>query len=226
MYFTNFPITNYLLTPATKNKGAEYVALLDITRNVRFKREVLDNIVLYDFYTMTDTDTIEIVSEELYETPYYHWILMLLNDRYDYIKDLPMPAIAFEDYIEKKYPTEYIENEYGYLNGARGLVVDLQDESGKSIDLDATIPINNTPTPVISASKYDDKLKTNVKLLYNKTTGFMIDKDAVVNYGAIPAIKSVTAYDQEEKSNEEKRRIKIISKEILAAVLRNFRELM
>ena len=226
MYFANFPVTRYQLTLPTKGKPAEYVPLVDITRNVRFKKEVLDNIVLYDFYTMSDDDTVELVSEKLYNTPYYQWVLMLLNDRFDYIKDLPLPSRAFQEYINQKYPEQYIFDTYKQLNGAQGLLVELQDDSKKSVEIDATVLVNNTPMSVISVTEYDSTLDTNVKKFINKNTGVYIDDTSKINFGAIPSIRTVSAYEKEDNLNERKRRIKVISRDLLSTVLKNFRELM
>jgi hypothetical protein len=102
-YFANFPRTLYQVSGASSGKSAEYVTLTDITRNVRFKREVLDQISLYDEMIIRDDHTFERISEELYGSPYYHWVVMLLNDRYDYVNDFPLSSRSFEEYIEREF---------------------------------------------------------------------------------------------------------------------------
>lgn len=225
MYFNSFPNTRYLVSPATRGKQAEYATLVDITRNVRFKKEVLDNIAVYDYFTMSDDDTIEHVSENLYGSPYYHWVLMLLNDRYDYVRDLPMPSRAFEHYIEQKYPKEYIETEYGQFEGARGLIVDLKDANGNSIDFVEQMNVNGSLQTVSSVSKYDPVIGTDVKVFYGQD-GTPLPTNANIDFGGVPHIERVFAYDAETASNESKRRIKVISEAILSTVLRNFKDLM
>jgi hypothetical protein len=50
-----------------------------------------------------DGDTPEIISEKLYGIPDYHWILMLLNQRYDYVNDFPLSIRELEIMIANKY---------------------------------------------------------------------------------------------------------------------------
>lgn len=239
-YFSNFPKTLFLLKPASYQQPAEYVAITDITRNVRFKREILDNIVLYDTYNIKEGDTPEIVSEKLYDTPYYHWIIMLLNDRYDYVNDFPMPQYVFDRYIEKKYNQvqhenePYLESVYG--TDAKGLLVDIVRD-GNSVDISGNIVLVNKQTqesitkPIKSVWYNDPILGMPVKrFLYTDAPvndSYVVDlKTWRVNFGAIPDEKPVYAFDKELDANLKKAQIKVISKELLQVVLTNFKDLM
>ena len=231
MYFTNFPNTYYQISPPSRNKAPVYVNLIDITTNVRFKKEILDNIVAYDYYLMRESDTIEIVSEKLYGSPYYHWLLMLFNDRYDYLNDFAMSGSVFEEYIKKKYPSDYLESEYG--TNPRGLIVDIVNEDGISVDIDGTVNIRHNSTgtvtqvPIISSTKYDETLGLETKRFINTSTNQYVDViNYTIDFGAIPAASPVMAYDKEYEENESKRKLKVISKKLLPIVLDNFRNVL
>ena len=84
MYFANFPKIVY---DFDLSNGTDYKVVTDITRNVRVRKQILENIALYDFYDIAEGETPEIVSEKIYGTPYYHWVIMLVNQRYDYVND-------------------------------------------------------------------------------------------------------------------------------------------
>lgn len=119
MYFKNFPRLYYPFYV----KGEDTFALVkDITINVRFVKEFLSNITLYDYYDIKDGETPEILSERFYDTPMYHWIIMLVNERYDYINDFPLPYPELQRYVEDKYGAENIYNTHHYEN-AQGYVV-------------------------------------------------------------------------------------------------------
>lgn len=239
-YFSNFPKTLFLLTPASYKTPAEYVSITDITRNVRFKKEVLDNIVLYDTYNIKEGDTPEIVSEKLYGSPYYHWVLMLLNDRYDYVNDFPMPQYVFDAYIEKKYDSvevegnNYLETTYGTTS--RGLLVDILVD-GKSADIEGEMVLTNKSTqatvtkPLKSIWSYDEVLGMDVKkFVYTDAQvegSFYVDPLVwSINYGAIPNATPVYAFNKELEANFEKSQIKVISRSLLELVLSNFKDLM
>jgi len=174
-YFSRFPTTKFLITAAKAGQAEQYVSLTDITKNVRFKRNIIDNITLYDFYLLSDRETLENVSESIYGSPYYHWVLMLLNNIYDYRTDLPLDAFSFNEYIVDKY---------GDLATAQSTIS-----------------------------------------FYKDSRGFVVEQDNENFEGEIDATP-VYAYDHELEINEAKRKIKVISPNLLSVVLENFRELM
>lgn len=231
MYFSNFPVTLYQLYPARNGKPAEYVAMTDITRNVRFKKEIIDNIVLYDYYYIGETDSIEIVSEKLYNSPYYHWVLMLLNDRYDYVNDLPRQGNAFEEYVYTEYNKTYLEDTYDLT--PESLIIDIKNSNGVSVELDGTYQVVNRSTnatqsiPLVSVTSFEPVIKKHIKKFYNKTSGAEIDLlTQRIDFGAIPTLTPTTAYSFEFVKNEDKRKIKIITAELLQTVMANFADLL
>jgi hypothetical protein len=103
MYFKKFPKITY---DFIINGEKEYRNVKDISRNVRFRLELLNNITLYDEYDIVDGETPEIIAEKIYGNAEYHWIVMLANQRFDYRKDFPLTQISLDSYIEDKYGDE------------------------------------------------------------------------------------------------------------------------
>lgn len=93
----------------------------DITLSIRPLKEVLSNVTLYDTYAIQDGDTPEIISELLYGTPYYHWIIMLVNEKYDYLNDFPLDNKRLQEYVTAKYG-EGNEHAQHYLFGRKHYV--------------------------------------------------------------------------------------------------------
>lgn len=105
MYFDHFPL---VLHEYYTSKGESVLALMrDITLNVRVRKEVLQNITLYETYLLRDGETAEVVAEKVYGSPAYNWVVMILNEKYDYATDFPMDQKTLDDYITKKYTEEY-----------------------------------------------------------------------------------------------------------------------
>lgn len=176
MYFSNFPQTLYQVNPPRPGEREEFVTLTDITKNVRFKKEILSNITLYDWYLIKEGDSIETTSEKLYGSPHYHWVLMLLNDMYDYRNDFPLESFQFDKYIIEKY---------GSIQTAKSTIS-----------------------------------------FYRNELGYVVDSDNVNPITGLSDAEAVYAYDHELAVNDQKRRIKIISPEMLAVVLDNFRRIL
>jgi len=163
MYFKDFPSFIYQFKVGNTNKTS---LVKDITRNIRFRRDVLANITVYDEYDIVDGETPEIIAEKLYGDAQYHWIIMLANDRYDYIEDFPLAEYQLVRVIAAKYPGT--ENNIHHYVDANGFVVN-----------------SNAP-------------------------------------GAV----SVSNADDERNKNESKRRIKIISKNIINTILKDYKDLI
>ena len=163
MYFKEFPKFQYDFAYGTDTKVS---VVQDITRNIRFRRDVLANVTLYDEYDIIDGETPEIIAEKIYGNAQYHWIIMLANDRHDYISDFPLPEYTLEKYIVDKYGAQRYATHH-----------------------------------------------------YENADGFVVNSDAV---GAV----SVSNDDYERLLNESKRRIKIISPELLSIILKQYEELM
>ena len=150
MYFKQIPKIAYLLNPADAQLTNNYVVMTDITKNVRFKKEVIDNIVLYDYYHLKDGETMEQLSERLYGTPHNHWVLMLLNDKYDWRSDMPLNTLEFEEYIITKY---------GSVQNAMTTIAFYRNDAGQSVS-------QTTP----SLSSFQEDPMHPGKLSYTGTT--------------------------------------------------------
>ncbi len=100
MYFSKFQdiLYDFKIKDTVQNR-----AVKDITTNVRLKTKILADLTLYDFYDMKEGETPEIVAQRFYGNPELHWIIMLSNERYDYIDDFPMGAHQLEKHINSKY---------------------------------------------------------------------------------------------------------------------------
>ena len=163
MYFKEFPKFQYDFAYGNDTKVS---VVQDITRNIRFRRDVLANVTLYDEYDIVDGETPEIIAEKIYGNPEYHWVIMLANERHDYITDFPLPEYVLEKYIVDKY----------------------------------------------GGTRYSIHHYENVK-------GFVVNSDAT---GAT----SVSNDAYERDLNEAKRRIKIISPDLLSVILKQYEDLM
>lgn len=166
MYFSEFPKVLYTYGFDADGNALNTI-VSDITRNVRVRAEILSNITLYDEYDMREGETPEIVAEKVYGDSRYHWVIMLVNERFDYVKDFP---------LSYKTLLKYVEDTYG------------------------------------AGNEYDTHH-------YENQNGFVVDYD-------YPAAYPVSNLEYEERVNESKRRIKIISPDLLANILKQFKDII
>jgi hypothetical protein len=64
--------------------------MIDITKNVRFLKDILDSITLYEEYSIEDGDTPEIIAHKIYGNVSLHWLIMLANLKFNLWNDFPL----------------------------------------------------------------------------------------------------------------------------------------
>ena len=162
--YTTIPTVTISTPYTSQDTQTKAIILTDITRNIRFRRDVLANITVYDYYDIVEGETPEIVAEKIYGNPMYHWIIMLVNECYDYLGDWPLTQANLDQYAIDKYGDTV--NDIHHYENANGVIV--------SYDYPLATPITNA------------------------------------NY--------------EAEVNESKRRIKIISKDLISTILKNYKD--
>ena len=114
-YFTDFkPI---IVDFSQFGEDPQRYLISDIVTNVRIQSQLLSNLFYYDEYDIREGETPEILSEIFYGTPTLHWLIMLTNDRYDYLNDFPMNQTTLEQYISEKYTNIYDIHHYESSDG-------------------------------------------------------------------------------------------------------------
>ena len=116
MYFKDFPNFLYDFKYGDTLKTS---IVTDITRNVRVRKEILANVTLYDEYDIEDGETPELIAEKIYGDAKYHWVVMLANDRIDYLSDFPLEEYRLAKAIQDKYTNingiHHYENADGFV---------------------------------------------------------------------------------------------------------------
>lgn len=115
MYFKKFPSIYYTL----REKNVDVFRILtDITANVRIRKEALSNITLWESYDIREGETPEIIAEKFYNDANLHWVIMLVNERYNVYNDFPLSWSELNALINKKYANPNAIKEYrkdGYV---------------------------------------------------------------------------------------------------------------
>ena len=99
-YFRNIPKIKYDIFGTEPNT---YTDVTNITKRLRFKPKVIEDITEYYTYRVKDGDRPDIISYQKYGTVGYAYLLMLINDIQDPLFDWPLSTQQFEQYIANKY---------------------------------------------------------------------------------------------------------------------------
>ena len=120
-FFNFFPKTLY--TPDTKSSGLDTVT--NIIARFGFESSLKENSSAFYKYDIRDGDTPEIISEKFYGSPLYHWVVMIANQKYDYINDFPLAIPELEQHIRDKYGDENVYATHHYEKD--GMIVSTYD---------------------------------------------------------------------------------------------------
>lgn len=263
MYFKDFPKFLYDFNYGDNKTKTSLVR--DITRNIRFRRDVLANITLYEEYDIIDGETPEIIAEKFYGTPEYHWVVMLANERFDYTSEFPLMEPELERHIKTYYNENALYDSWSILaatnprGGSYSIVVPMKEGqlydpdyytarvtfflSGKTTTKSFTYTFD---TLAANERVYDE---ANRRFIYHLPHGEVLSGDVSgalrvrtegqeynpvywinekglrVNRGT-PGAVEISGVQHHRRENDRKRRIKLISPDLLATVLRNYKELL
>lgn len=249
MYFSEFPKIYYDFP--TPDGSTVLQVLTDITTNVRVRKKALENITLYDEYDILDGETPEIIAEKIYGNPELHWVIMLINQRYDYLKDFPMSNLELELNSIEYYGADNLNNVHHYEKD--GIITEAKAIMKFPSSVLPFLKVNdyvvNIPVANCRIDSIDVVNKTaNVLVDYGKFTagefvslrGIRTDEETgIVTYSTvinftIPTdgfivngnYETITNAMYESRLNESKRRIKLISKRLVDQFVNEFKALV
>jgi hypothetical protein len=243
MYFKQFPKFLYDFNA----DGTNFTNIVrDITKNVRFRKEVLENVTLYDEYDIVDGETPEIIAEKIYGNPEYHWIIMLANQRYDWLNDFPVEETTLVRCIECTFNPDFTITSWSYsgttitatlenhglqvspttqvkftgatatTNAPNGTWYNITSVTADTFTFTANdIPTGDAGGTVTVSTQGKEKYIAH----YLDEDGFKVDSDH-------PGAVGVTCEQMARDENEAKRRIKLISREAIDTIVKNFRDLI
>ena len=235
MYFKDIPQVYY---DFDINGTRQLKVMKDITHNVRFRKEVLANVTLYDSYDIRDGETPEIIAEKIYGNPNYHWVIMLANEKYDYLNDFPLSTYYLEQHLRQKYGNAFSFVIASNISNTTSIVV------SSTANLKVGYAFIYTPTgSSTSVTTYITSIPSSTRFIVKDSvsslaTGSVVNVDPVYathhyvdNNGFIVDSSNVNAtsvsnYQYEDDLNESKRRIKIIAPELLNTILKNYKDLI
>lgn len=248
MYFENFP--RFLYDFRISDDTDKLIAVTDITANVRFKAEFIKNISVYETYKMADGETIEMVSEKIYGTPDYHWVLMLLNERYDYVNDFALSSKNFDKFVKRKYgnrvdDTKHFIDENANVTNANGIITIQNSIEALKVgsivrrktsigDYTARVEQINSTSKQLTVMFTNGIIRTGDTIsAYNYYTDQigenqeqLLGSTKVLSVTVPSKYTMITNYEYEMALNESKRIIKIVPQAYMVQLLNEFESLV
>ena len=142
----------------------------DIMSRVRIRANMKKEIVMLDPYYVKENETPEIVSDKHHCSPFYHWVVMLLNDISDVNHDWVKSTRQLQRYLQDKYTEAQLVETHHY---------EMSQTSG---DTTVKIEVENSTYPSASAvTNYEyevalNESKRKIDLLRNDYLTFFVDE--------------------------------------------------
>lgn len=111
MLFDSFPTTFFKLSD-TNN-----IVVTDFIRAIKIDPSLKDNPIFFTTYEARDGDTPEIISHKFYKTTQYHWVIMVINEKFDPWRDFPQSDEVIVAYSSEKYNDINATHHYEDANG-------------------------------------------------------------------------------------------------------------
>jgi hypothetical protein len=177
----------------------------DITRKVQLKGIYTTNADAYLPYTVENNDKPEDIAHYYYGSVDYTWLVCLCNNVIDPYNDWVLSGQNFENMLMKKY----------------------QKESGRVGYEIVTWCMNTTITANVRYYFKDDLFYSNDTIIAKfRTNTSVAHTVGVMNAARAAGYKPMRVYDEEYETNERKRSIILLNKNLLSAASEEFKRLM
>ena len=142
----------------------------NIMSRVRVRANMKKEIVMLDPYNVKENETPEIVADKHHGSPYYHWVVMLLNDISDVNHDWVKSTRQLQKYLLTKYTETQLNEAHHY---------EISQTSG---DITTKIEVENSTYPsasIVTNYEYEVALndsKREIDLLRNDYLTFFVEE--------------------------------------------------
>ena len=164
-YFNNF--STMLYDP--KGDGSAKLCT-NILRRVRVRANMKKEIVMLVPYDVKENETPEIVADKHHGSPYYHWVVMLLNEVSDVNHDWVKSTRQMQKYLLSKYTETQLTETHHYeipqTSGDTTIMIEVENSTYPS----ATIVTNYEYEVALNESK------RKIDLLRNNYLGIFVDE--------------------------------------------------
>lgn len=128
MYFSKLPYGVFNI------QGTQFLLTNILTRIIPSK-SLKENLTLYEEYMVKDGETPEMVSNNFYDNPEYHWVILLVNDITHVWDQWVLPYNILTDYVISKYGEDNIYDIHHYYD-ENNYIVNQADSVGSVTNLD------------------------------------------------------------------------------------------
>ena len=211
-FFNYYPKTFY--SSNANSTGTDTVT--NIITRFSFEDKLKQNSAAFYKYVIKDSDTPENIADKYYGDSERHWIVLLFNDIIDPQFDWPLNQPSFIEYVGNKYTA----------NGAANTTVQTGLEWAQDVN-----NVHSYYKVITRASTNGDQIQEKVQVDANtyanigtSSTSYTLQDGTSITETISTETKTYYTYENEE--NEAKREIKLLKKDFVADVEKEFKRVI
>lgn len=212
-FFNYFPKTLYF----SSRDQVSLDSVTNLTFKFNFNDTFKENSVVYYDYVISEGETPEILADKFYNSSERHWIILMLNDIVNPLLDWPMSYSNLNKYINSKYSTnKYADTANTSVSGLSWAESNIKEYFVKEVKTILKTKEYSEKTIIITPQDYAN---TSPIITSNYTLGDTTQIELKKTRG------TKTYYDYEHENNENKRTIKLLKKEFVPLLEKEFKNL-
>jgi hypothetical protein len=211
-FFNYYPKTFY----TSNNNTTGVDAVTNIIARFGFESKLKENSLAFYPYQIQDGDTPEIIADKYYDNPERHWIVLLFNDIIDPQFDWPLNQNSIIEYIDKKYAANGAANTPAQSGIAWAL-----SENNVQAYFKVITTTGNDGTITTEKLQVDRNTYANIS---STTTSYTTQANEIVTIAVSKETRSYYTYEVDE--NETKREIKLLKKDFISDVEKEFKRVI
>ena len=154
-YFNYFPKMYY---DAAGNNNPQLVT--NILKRVKIRDGLKNDVTLFDKYQVHAGETPELVSQRLYESVDYYWVILLINNIKDRYYEWPLSEQAFEEFVKGKYTNPFATRHFE--------ITQTSGPTSSGVENSHLIEVNSTTPGAAAVSFYEHERRRQDKLMLIK----------------------------------------------------------
>tara|TARA_B100001989_G_scaffold251805_1_gene231925 strand:- start:22 stop:705 length:684 start_codon:yes stop_codon:yes gene_type:complete len=202
-YFRRLPNLDYPSLLKTRKSNLDFVQTKNLFRRAKVREDLFANFMQFDKYKIIGDERPDNVSEKVYGTNNFDWVVLMANNIIDVYNEWPLTQQQLNRYLNDKYtPQELVSIhhhetvEFRDRNNQVILPAGLIVDENWSMEYFSGGQIRSTDTP--------------------SSTSNMSEKP----------VKSVTFLEFETRLNEDKRNINVLKPDLIGLFLKDFDRVM
>ena len=215
-YFKHFPDIFYQSPLSHKNSSGDYVMIKNIFRRTKLKDYLAGNVSLFNKYIIEDGERPDTISESLYGSSQFDFIVVLVAGITNINQQWPVPDYQIYDITLDKYGSEAAMNDLHHYE-----TYEIKDSQGRQI-----LPPNLIVDKKFKMDGSALRFGNNRFIVTNQSGNIQLDDKNQYTVLTDNIARPVTNFEHEIQVNEKNREIDVLQRGYITTFVNDLRDIV